>query len=302
MRGFFSPNLELILCSRDGGVLRSVSPQHSEWILDGQVQCVTCKRIYHIHGGILDLLEVDVPANEDNRHELELREGDHKLLRGAPGSSLSWRDTAEIESTIARLGDPSGMTVLELGCGPGVYTRRLASARRLLAVDFSLTSLRRNLAQLPDKTTVGLVRADVGSLLLAPKAFDVALATLYSNLPSPALRHACNHAVAVALRPAGRYLVCAHHQDLRRILKGLPDAGYYSSGGIFFQCFTRQTLRAELSAFEIESIEPICIELPGVSRVPSDPLRTWIARQAARVPAINQFGSLLLASVRNSAV
>jgi len=227
-----------------------------------------------------------------------LREGEHKLLRGAPGSKHSWRDVAEIETTMQWLGEPRGKTLLELGCGPGAYTRRLLSAGRLLGVDFSWTALRRNQTQLPENAPVGLVRADVGRLSLSPRAFDLALTTLYSNLPTAELRRASNQAVALALRPAGRYIVCTHHQDRRRILKGLPESGYYSEGGIFFQCFTDQTLRAELDEFAIEAIGPICVELPIISRLPSDRVRTWFARHAARVPTLNSFGSILLASVR----
>jgi hypothetical protein len=170
----------------------------------------------------------------------------------------------------------------------------------LLAIDFSLTALRRNQAQLPVEVPVGLVRADVSTLFLAPQAFDLALTTLYSNLPTTALRDACNQAVAAALRPVGRYIVSAHHQDQRRVLKGLPDSGYYSEGGIFFQCFTSQMLRTELNAFELEAIEPICVELPIISRLPSDYLRAYVAQHAAWLPALNRFGSILLASARKA--
>lgn len=290
--------LELIRCSRDGGQLMPIMPNYSKYTLDGQARCETCNKIYRIQDGILDMLGSDIPADKDSRHEMALREDAHQLLRGAPGSKPSWRDIAEIESTMRRVGNPAGKIVLELGCGPGIYTRRLLAADRLLAIDFSLTALRRNQAQLPADAPVGLIRADVGTICLAPRAFDLALNTLYSNLPTSELRRACNQAVAAALRPAGRYIVCSHHQDLRRVLKRLPKSGYYSQGGIFYQCFTSQTLRAELNALEIEAIEPVCVELPLISRLPSDWLRTYVAQHASRLPSLNRFGSILLASAR----
>jgi SAM-dependent methyltransferase len=300
MRGFSRDALELIRCGRDGGRLNVISPAYAKQTVNGQVRCECCSKIYRIQEGILDMMGSDTPEDKDSRHEFALREGTHQLLRGTSGSRPSWRDVAEIECTMRRVGDPAGKTVLELGCGPGIYTRRLAAAKCLLAIDFSLTVLRQNQTRLPVEVPVGLVRADVGRLFLAPEAFDLALTTLYSNLPTNTLRYACNQTVAAALRPGGRYIVSAHHQDQRRMLKGLPDSGYYSEGGIFFQCFTGQMLRTELHAFEVEAIEPICVELPVISRLPSDYLRAYIAQRAAWVPVLSRFGSILLASARKA--
>jgi SAM-dependent methyltransferase len=278
--------------------LRLIYPTYSKFIFEGEVVCEACGTIYLIKYGILDLMAAGVPADNDSRHEMELREGEHPILRGAAGTTLSWRDVAEIESTMKLVGNPSNKMVLELGCGSGAYTRRLLSASAVLAIDFSMGALRRNQARLPVEAPVGLVRADVATLLCAPNAFDLALTTLYSNLPTSALRRACNQAVLTALRPGGRYIVSAHHQGQRRVWKGLPTTGYYSEGGIFFQCFSGQTLGAELDEFEIDAMDPVCIEIPLVSRLPSDRLRAWVAQRAARFPRVSGFGSVLLASGR----
>lgn len=300
MTGFWAEALQLVSCTHDGGRLRLTSPIPHSHVDEGEVGCASCGRVYPIQDGILDLLLTDTPANDDSRHEMNLREGEHQLLRGSPGSRMDWRDDAEIETTMDRIGDVTGKTVLELGCGPGAYTRKLTSAAGLLAVDFSWTALRKNRQQLPDHARVGLVRADVATLRLAAGAFDLALATLYSNLPTRALRLECNRTVAEALRPAGRYFVLAHHQDQRRVLKGLPVSGYYSRGGIFYECLTPSTLRAELRDFQVLSIDPVCIELPLVSRISNDRWRKWIAMRADRIPGIKRFGSLLLATVEKA--
>ncbi|MDX1933989.1 MAG: methyltransferase domain-containing protein [Capsulimonadales bacterium] len=289
--------LNLVRCTKDGGALETVSVSASETISNGKVRCRQCGRFYRIWDGILDLLGEDGPQDADSRHELELRDGSEPILRGVQGTPPSWRDVAEVDSTLREIGSPEGKTILELGCGPGIYTRRLATADRLLAVDFSITALRRNLAQLPAGARVGLVRADVGTLRLTPNAFDLALTTLYSNLPTAELRRACNRTVAAALRPGGRYVVSAHHQDQRRILKKLPESGYYAEGGIFYQCFTPNSLKADLTDFRIEGMRPICVEVPFISRVPNDRLRAWVARQAAALPGVNRFGSILIAAV-----
>jgi SAM-dependent methyltransferase len=300
MTGFWVEAIDLLRCTRDGGQLRLTSSAPHTHIDDGEASCASCGRAYPIDDGIVDLLLDDLPTDDDSRHEMNLREGEHQLVRGSPGSKMGWRDDAEIETVVERIGDVTGKTVLDLGCGPGAYTRKLVAAARLIGVDFSWTALRKNQKQLPKDARVGLVRADVATLRLAPGAFDLALATLYCNLPTRALRFHCNRTVKEALRPGGRYFVLAHHQDLRRVLKRLPDAGYYSSGGIFYQCLTPDALRAELDGFQVSAIDPVCIELPLVSRISNDPLRKWAAKRADRIPGINKFGSLLLATADKS--
>lgn len=293
--GFWAGAIDLVRCTRDGGQLRVTPFSPHTHIDDGEARCLSCNLVYQIKDGILDLLLDDVPADEDSHHEMNLREGAHQLVRGSPGSNMGWRDDAEIETVVERIGDVTAKTVLDLGCGPGAYTRRLVAAARLIGVDFSWTALRKNQKQLPEGARVGLVRADVATLRLASGVFDLALATLYCNLPTRALRVECNRTVWESLRPDGRYFVLAHHQDLRRVLKRLPDAGYYSRGGIFYQCLTPNALRGELGDFNVMAIDPVCIELPLVSRMSNDHLRKWMAMRAARIPGINKFGSLLLA-------
>jgi SAM-dependent methyltransferase len=288
--------LPLVRCTKDAGVL-SVPGQEAEALLvEGRARCATCGAEFTIRAGILDMLGEGKVADAESAHEHDMRDIEAPTSRGAPGVPSSVVDELEIASTMRHLGEVTGRTVLELGCGAGVYTRLLAlSHARVLAVDFSWAHLQLSAQQAIYPQRVGLVRADVATLKLAPEAFDVALTTLYSNLPSRDLRLALNRLVHSALRPGGKYLVSAHHQDLRRRLRGAPARGHYSGSGIFFESLTADDLARELSDdFPTVHTVPAAICLPLVTRFLRDPIQRW----AERLPGFNQLGAILLADAR----
>ena len=289
--------LSLIKCRRDARPLIPTSRTAvASGLRDGEVRCLSCGASYAVVDGMLDLLGDDAPRHADSAHELRLRDGVEPIQRGVAGWRPTWQDAAEISATTRLLNYAPTEPALELGCGPGVYTRALAlTGRPVVAVDFSWTALRHNRDQLPGGARVGLVRADVAQLRVASARFSLALNTAYSNLPSDEIRHACNLMVRDALSPGGRYVVSAHRQDARRILKQLPRTGEYRDGGVHYECFTTHTLAEELDAFDLVSIRPAVVELPLISRIPSHSLRRWLAVQGASVPGVNAFGSILLA-------
>jgi SAM-dependent methyltransferase len=209
------------------------------------------------------------------------------------------RDEIEIPRTLARLGEVKGRTVLELGCGNGRYTRRLAArGARVLAVDFSRDSLALNARRLLPNTDgeVGLIHGDVSAFKVAPHQFDLALSTFYSNLPSRELRLASSHIVHNALRPDGKYVLSAHHYHLRDSLRKAPRTGTYA-GGIFYQSFDRTEFERELrEVFGDVRHVPIDIWVPYISRARS--LRPRVSQVAEFIPAVNLLGLLILATAR----
>jgi len=75
------------------------------------------------------------------------RRGPYDL--GAEGNALWFEETARLEAAVDDL-DASG-AVLELACGTGIFTRRLAPrARRLIALDAAASTLRINRARVGD--------------------------------------------------------------------------------------------------------------------------------------------------------
>ncbi len=143
---------------------------------------------------------------------------------------------------------------------------------------------------------VGLVRADVGSFKVRSQQFDLALSTLYSNLPSRELRLASSRIVRNGLRPDGTYVVSAHHYHLRDSLRKAPRTGTYA-GGVFYQTFERDEFERELKeVFADVRQRPIDIWIPYISR--SRALRPGVSRLAESVPAVNLLGQLLVATAR----
>ena len=89
-----------------------------------------------------------------------------------------------VDELVSRLDE--GARVLELGCGDGRTTARLASRFETVGVDISQEQLRLARAALPDAT---FVRADLISLDFPPASFD-AVTAFYSFMHVPRDRHA----------------------------------------------------------------------------------------------------------------
>jgi|GEM_PF-1379144 Methylase involved in ubiquinone/menaquinone biosynthesis len=303
--GFPVSLLSLLRCTGDGGELAPPDGYGPNGIIhDGVTRCLSCGATFPIVDGVLDLLADSAPEDELSDHERQLRDTTMPMERGVPGWKPDWRDTAEFHTTLARLGDISGKTLLELGCGPGLYTHQLAQkVSAMIALDFSWKALRRNKANLPSSIPpgrVGYVRADVSTIKLCPRAFDVALTTLYSNLPTKEIRLACNSAVHEGLKPGGLYLVSTHHQDMRKRLRKYPVSGRYTEGGIYYINFTRKTLAQELTAFSQVTFCPAVVELPLVLRMPSFKFKEFMARATVGLPGFNEYGTILLAQATKS--
>lgn len=113
-----------------------------------------------------------------------------------------WRaDVAEAEAAVARFA-PRG-DVLELACGTGLWTRRLARhADRLTAVDAAAEMIERNRARV--RGAVTYVHADLFAWTPPARAFDVCFFAYWLS-HVPAERFASFWAtVGAALRPGGR--------------------------------------------------------------------------------------------------
>jgi SAM-dependent methyltransferase len=291
--------LSLVRCPADGGDLSAPPALRAAGsVSDGAVRCSRCSEEYRVREGVLDLLGADAPIAPESSRELAARDREAAESRGGPRYQEGWLDELESRATLRRMGPVEGRRVLEVGAGSGFYTRRLAALGvRGVAVDFSMEALRINGRHLPPGAAVGLVRADVTRFAPAPGAFDLSLNTAYSNLPTAELRRAANLAVHRALRPGGTYLVSAHHHDLRRRLRREPPSGRYAGSGIFFQRFTRISLRSELAPlFPEVSVATAGAWVPLLSGFAR--LRGALSRLCEAVPGLDTLGCFLLATAR----
>lgn len=296
IKGFPASLIDLIRCNRDGGelVIERLAAD-GDYIIQGNIKCMKCRADFKVQDGILNMIDVEAEGDKLSLYEMQVRD---KIASNAIYNvieSYSEVDKMEVPSTLQRLGSTGKKSILELGCGTGRFTRKLAeNCDAILAVDFSSESLVVNARLMPANHAVGLVRADVSKLRLKPDSFDLALSTLYSNLPTPEIRLALSRCVFDALKPNGRYVLSAHHHEIRERLKGTNPIGEYENG-IFYQAFTKQTLKQELERyFPKLSFSTICIWLPYISRF--EAIRVFVSKISEKIPCINNLGSLLLAT------
>lgn len=296
IKGFPGQLIDLIRCNRDGGELAIERlAADGDCIIQGSLKCVKCGTGFKIQDGILDMLGEEINGDKLSLYEMQMRD---KIASDAvynAAETFSELDKMEVPSTLQRAGQYCKKTILELGCGTGRFTRILAeNCNAILAVDFSKESLAVNARLMPANKAVGLVRTDVSKLRLRPNSFDLALSTLYSNLPSSEIRISSTKAVYDALKPNGRYVLSAHHHEIRERLKGIKPAGEYDNG-IFYQSFTKQSLRQELEdCFSKIDFSTICIWLPYISRF--EAIRVPLSKISEKIPGINNLGALLLAT------
>lgn len=164
-------------------------------------------------GGYLDLLGGDSPEATGTAQRLMFsgvvpviyerwwRPGLGRLMKGVFGPSMS--DEYRIAGLLLSLGRGDG--VLDVGCGPGNFTRDFACAvgptGLAVGIDASPTMLGRAIADTPDGT-VAYVRGDAVRLPFADETFDGACCFAALHMfaePFEALDH-----MARVLKPGGR--------------------------------------------------------------------------------------------------
>lgn len=294
-RGFPTDWLKLVRChqAQCEGALHAgeEAPPH---ILQGHVDCLRCAHRYPIEAGILRLLNpVALHGESDN----ERRTRDRQAL----DIDHSWEDTPwvkmELVPTLKASAPLAQAQVLELGAGTGRYSVRMAErGARLLATDFSFTSLRVLAERVKPGWEVALVEADCTRLRLAPGRFDLVASTLMSNLPAPDHREAVYQLAASALREGGKFVFSTHHHSWRARWRGEAQAGHYRSGGIYRYLFRQGEIRRETRRF-FGSVDcrPMQIHVPLSAKLR---VQYVASRMAERIWPLNRLGDLLLVAAR----
>jgi len=275
-----------------------------EWangsVIGGRLNCAGCGRSYSISNGIAILLETQDLDPESQREQRTRDEGNREDFQ-QEAERHEWvesdTDWMEMLPTLEAMATARGNVVLEFGCGSGRYTLPLAkSGALLLALDFSLGSLRTLAQRLPAGLTAGLVQADATRRCVAPRCVDRVISTLVSNLPSREHRLAMLRVAAEALKDAGHFVFSTHHQNLASQLLGRPPSGRYIEGGIFRYFMRREEVLRESGVyFRRVHCRPIQIFVPGTRWTGLSTVT--MSRVAEWIPLLRQQGALLLAKV-----
>jgi SAM-dependent methyltransferase len=297
--GFPAELLPLLRCPKDQLALSLEQPEWEDGSINGgRLKCIGCGKHYPIRNGIAILLETQ-DLDEESQREQRIRDEANRsdFQPGVPVHEWTESDADRMEMlpTLGATAIERGQAVLELGCGSGRYTLPMAKAGAvLLALDFSMESLRALAQRLPRGATVGLVQADATRRCVAPRCFDRVLSTLVSNLPSREHRLAMLRVAGEALKDTGYFVFSTHHQNLTSRLLGRPPAGRYTDGGIFRYFMRREEILRESSVyFRRVACRPVQVFVPftrwtGISPVTLSGLAEWI-------PLLRQQGALLLA-------
>ncbi len=293
--GFPSSLLSAMRCTYDGGGLQLV--RDCQWsddnrtIAQGAARCVECGADFRIDEGILNLLGGHFPDDQSRREQAIRDELARRIDTAQPPSWENDHNLIERQTTLEALAADADTTMLELGCGDGRYTVLLAQVCLwVLAVDFSIESLRVLRRRLQGGWNVGLVLADVTMMKVAARQADVVFSTLTSNLPSREHRQALYRLAIWAVKPNGRFVFSVHHYGLRERWTGVEKRGCYEPGGIYRYCFTVEECREEIRPyFRSVTARPMQIYLPFARR-----WRVPLSRFCDRLPFVRNLGNQIL--------
>lgn len=298
--GFPLKFMHLIKCPYDSGELGIYKNEGGvtspDLIWDGDLVCRDCTKSFRVDKGIVNLLEPEL-LDHESAHELKLRDMNaEKPENNRSITNFKDMDKMEMLPTIDMLGVGKKIFLLELGCGSGRYTRHVLNNfpdTDIIAVDFSINSLKILSERLMMNENIGLVRADITKLKLADNCFDRILSTLVSNLPSREHRNKMFNLAAKALKADGLFVFSTHHYNLRDKIENVKKIDRYTTDGIYRYYFTKVEIKKETKQyFKNCNTVPIQIVIPFANRFGLPIVKMSLVGQ--KIPFLNNFAKLLL--------
>ncbi len=157
---------------------------------------------------------------------------------------------------------PSGLNILELGCGNGKNIPvLLKTASSVTAVDFSHNAVQLCREQFTGEN-ISFVEADVCSLPFEDKSFDAVCAIHVLEHLSEKNRIQSQIEICRVLRPEGFLAVRVFSTDDMRFGKGVEveENTFARGNGIFYHYFTNIELESMFSQLKLVNLEEIISE------------------------------------------
>ncbi len=238
-------NIEILRCPRcRRGSL--VPESESSEIMFGPIRCGECQSSYPVAEGVADLvLERESPAGLQRGLELRwVARSWERYLRPAVSVAITRRRfDRDSEYLLLRslLGSPEG-PVLDLGCGTGLFARRLAREPGMppvLGMDVSRAMLEESVAQAREaRVRVDFVRAGAPALPFVDGSLGAVLHSDALHLIEDA-GHLFGESFRV-LRSGGRYVATTY------LPPGFPGSFVHRQAGLHPR--TEEELRTALTA------------------------------------------------------
>lgn len=204
-------------------------------ILEGELYCPACERVFRIEDGIPRLLSDhsigDHPIGRDKANEMRARDDqahDYDRLKG-----LKVLSKLEVPKLLELFEAGQDDIVVELGAGTGRITEVVAGlVSELVAVDFSLTSLQRARGKFAG-SNAHWVQGDVNHLPLRDLVCDHAFSCqVFEHLPGTALRNMAVDEAARVIKDAGTFIISVYRDSWVWRLVGAKEG--YHDGGIYY--------------------------------------------------------------------
>ncbi len=231
-----------LYCARRGAAVESGPPDPAECdecaatsVADGELHCPACGRAFKIEEGMPRLLPDhpggDSPVGRDKANEMLARDNqaaDYDNLK-----MLRLISKLEVPKVVRFLDAGPGDVVVELGAGTGRVTPAVANrAGELVAIDFSLASLKRSRAKFAGANT-HWVQGDVNHLPLRDLAADHAFSCqVFEHLPGAAQRNMAVDEAARVIKGAGTFVISVYRDSWVWRLFGEKEG--YHPGGIYY--------------------------------------------------------------------
>ena len=241
---------------------------------DSQLNCPRCQVGLPFTDGVLRALDLRLDHAEDRIKQREVVARDQAADDYDQGE-MSARNSMEIPPCLQAMQPGPTDVVTELGCGTGRLTLRyLSQVRRVVALDFSLASLRLVQRRVPPglRDRLLLIHADITAPPLARAAFTKAVSfQVLEHLPTAESRQQAVTIAADLLRPGGAFTFSVYHWSLgkqRDANLGVGDytakEGYHDSG-IYYYNFEEPEIRRMLNEARLtpELLEGLIIPVRG---------------------------------------
>lgn len=198
----------------------------------------------------------------------------HKISQAAVSEEVRTRD-AQADGYLAHSKFPTqirsvkswleqakpGGIALDLGCGPGPYTKLLAERMKsVVGVDFSPASLTINANSQDADTETLFVESDLNSICVKPASISALLmADFLQHLGGRSQRIALLNAAIQGLQPQGRFYLSFFNLNIKNYLRG-DVHGRFGRTGILYERLTPSNVLDDLpEAAVVEHISPMNI-------------------------------------------